>query len=74
LVHLRINARTNDTSAKVQQQPAFPDGREVLDAALEHAVRVIDDESFVATPGDACQYCPFTSSCPAQDSGRQVVS
>jgi len=74
LVHLRVSPRTGHLGAKVQRQPAFPQGREVLDAALEKAVRVIDTEDFAATPGTACGYCPFTRSCPAQDEGRQVVS
>lgn len=74
LVHLRLPPRANQSGPKVQQQPAFPAGREVLDEALEDAVQTIDNEEFSARLSDACKYCPFTRSCPAQDSGRQVVS
>ena len=73
LVQLRVNASTSDTGPKVQQQaPAA--GNEVLDGALDRAVHTIADEDFHPTVGESCTYCPFHHVCPAQDTGRQVVS
>ncbi|MEO8330535.1 MAG: PD-(D/E)XK nuclease family protein, partial [Candidatus Nanopelagicales bacterium] len=73
LVQLRLPTATQKPAALVQRQEAFPGRREVFDDALEHAVKTIDSEDFVAMPGSACTYCPFTTSCPAKGPGQEVV-
>jgi len=74
LVHLRHDQGARSTSVKVQQQQPYPAGEEILEQALLNAVAFVGNETFHASPGDSCSYCPFTTACPAQDSGRQVVS
>ncbi|MBA3529912.1 MAG: PD-(D/E)XK nuclease family protein [Propionibacteriaceae bacterium] len=41
---------------------------------LAEAAHVIRSERFEARIGSGCRYCPFRGSCPAQPSGRQVVT
>jgi hypothetical protein len=41
---------------------------------LAEAAQVIRSEDFVARVGSGCRYCPFRGSCPAQPTGRQVVT
>jgi RecB family exonuclease len=74
LVHLRHDQSARSKSVKVQQQQAYPAGEEMLQHALLSAVAFIGNETFHASPGDSCSFCPFTTACPAQDSGRQVVT
>ncbi len=38
------------------------------------AARVLASDSYVATVGHQCRYCPFQSSCPGRGEGRQVIS
>jgi superfamily I DNA/RNA helicase/RecB family exonuclease len=66
LVYLRLGK----TGPTIRTQPA---GTEAALEQLEHAVRVIGDESFSATVGDACGYCAFHRVCPAQEAGGSVV-
>ncbi len=73
LVQLRVNASIGESGPKVQQQ-APSAGSQVLDEALDRAVHTIADEDFHPTVGESCTYCPFHHVCPAQDTGRQVVS
>ena len=40
---------------------------------LATAARVVERDRFVATRGAGCTWCPFSTSCPAQPQGRQVV-
>jgi superfamily I DNA/RNA helicase/RecB family exonuclease len=40
---------------------------------LGEAADIIRSERHEARVGPGCRYCPFTGSCPAQPSGRQVV-
>ncbi len=40
---------------------------------LATAAKVLAEDRFVATVGDACRWCAFTTSCPAQSAGRQVL-
>jgi superfamily I DNA/RNA helicase/RecB family exonuclease len=51
-----------------QPMPSWVHGR------LGAAAQVVRSGEFPATPGPACRYCPFFSSCPAQAAGQQVVS
>jgi hypothetical protein len=60
----------------VQGQPPLTvhdDGTTDVDRHLAAAVRTMTAEEFPPTPGDACSYCQFKTSCPARDEGRQVV-
>lgn len=41
---------------------------------LAVAAHLVRRERFVARVGPGCRYCPFADSCPAQPTGRQVVS
>ncbi len=41
---------------------------------LSRAVTLLREGRYPATPGDGCTWCPFTASCPAKPSGRQVVA
>ena len=74
LVQLRIPAGTRDAGPKVQRQDATTEVDAALDTALEHAVKTISSGEFPAMPGPACAYCPFTVTCPAQPSGREVIA
>jgi superfamily I DNA/RNA helicase/RecB family exonuclease len=40
---------------------------------LATAATVLSRDRYVATRGPACQWCPFTSSCPAVAAGKQVI-
>ena len=67
LVYLRTGSKT----PKVRKQSP---GTAVAFDQLRHAVRVIGDEEFSATVGDACGYCAFQRVCPAQEAGATVVA
>jgi RecB family exonuclease len=73
LVQLRIDEAGRP---KVQPQGALPDDPEPgwVDDVITAAVDVMTGERFVATPGTWCAFCPFRSSCPADDHGRQVIA
>jgi len=73
LVQLRIPAGARDPAPKVQRQDATDEADQALDEALAHAVSTITSGEYPATPGPACSYCPFTLTCPAQPSGREVI-
>jgi superfamily I DNA/RNA helicase/RecB family exonuclease len=56
---------------KVQPQPALTD--DWVDGLVDGVARNIRAESFAARPSDSCDRCPYRTSCPAVDAGRQVV-
>ena len=71
LVHLRIDEGARSTLPKVQVQPALHDHREAWERdVLAPLLTTVRRERFVATRGDACQYCSFTIACPLQPEGR----
>ncbi len=74
LVQLRAAGR--DGLAKVQQQPPLlvdDGGATPIDHLLDSAVTAMTAERFPPTPGEACRFCQFTTSCPTQNAGRQVL-
>ncbi len=77
LVQLRHDAGRKAGGPYVQPQGALDvdgQGRSFVDDLLEEAVQTIDVELFPPRPSDRCRTCSFTAACPAQDTGRQVVS
>jgi superfamily I DNA/RNA helicase/RecB family exonuclease len=58
---------------KIRSQPALADAQAAVDR-LSAAVGTMLTETFAPTPGDHCRICPYTTSCPAHDDGRQVVT
>ena len=59
---------------KVQPQPALDtDGPSWVDELVTGVARHVRDEVFAARPNDLCDRCAYRTSCPAVDSGRQVV-
>lgn len=49
------------------------DGADWFDHLLSAAARRVVLEQLPATPHAGCETCPFTSSCPADDAGQQVL-
>ena len=73
---VQLRAAGKDGLAKVQQQPPLAvdsSGATPIDHLLDAAVTAMTGEQFPPTPGDACRFCQFTTSCPTQDAGRQVL-
>ncbi|HEX3907374.1 MAG TPA: ATP-dependent DNA helicase [Mycobacteriales bacterium] len=61
--------------AKVQPQPALDPDDPWADDLVHGVAAAIRTEAFPARPEEnRCKRCPFRTSCPARDSGRQVVS
>ncbi len=75
LVQLRVDAsKSSPAEAKVQFQGALPpESPTWVEVRLGEAAQVLRDEGFVATPGMACRYCAYRSTCPAQPEGGQVL-
>lgn len=76
LVQLRLPAGARDAEApKVQAQESLDDQPEApVHAQLAHAVRVVREEDFAATPSvRTCQFCDFRRVCPAQPEGASIV-
>ena len=74
---VQLRQETKGGLPKVQSQPALEldeDGTTAIDRLLAGAVDAMTLERFAPTPGDACRFCSFTTSCPAQDAGRQVIA
>jgi superfamily I DNA/RNA helicase/RecB family exonuclease len=70
LVLLRIDSSGGPT---VAAQPGLPEGETWVDAALVDADSRVRTERFVARPGDQCRFCALSRTCPARDSGREVL-
>jgi RecB family exonuclease len=64
------------SSVKEQEQPPLAEDADPQWARelVRGAARGMAGAVFRATPGSACRICPARTSCPAQDSGRQVPS
>ena len=74
LVQLRVAAGKNKPEAKVQSQEALDDSSPTwVDRQLGAAAQIVRSEDFVARPGRHCELCAFTSLCPAQPDGQQVL-
>ena len=77
LVQLRIDEGRGSTAAKVQFQPALESEGDTptwVEDRLGEAVDVLRSGEVVARTGRACDYCAYSSTCPAQADGEQVVS
>jgi superfamily I DNA/RNA helicase/RecB family exonuclease len=59
---------------KRQPQPPLADGDSWAEELVLGVAGAIRAEDFPARPNDRCARCAFRTSCPAQDTGRQVVS
>jgi superfamily I DNA/RNA helicase/RecB family exonuclease len=59
---------------KRQPQPALEPGDPWADELVHGVAAAIRAEAFPARPNDRCDRCSFRTSCPARDTGRQVVS
>lgn len=69
LVHLRLETRGK---VAVQRQPppeVGEDGTYPVEDQIMAAARALRTEEFVAVKGKHCDFCAFTSMCPAQQSG-----
>ena len=72
LVQLRHEVKKT-TLPKVQRQEPIGATDSWADDLIAGVVEAVRDERFAARPGDHCMKCPFRSSCPAHDAGRQVL-
>lgn len=83
-VYLRQPGRPEDTPKEFWQEsllirPQLGDDPEAaqyetwVHHRLAVAARIVADGRYPATPGTQCVRCPFASSCPADERGRQVV-
>jgi RecB family exonuclease len=60
---------------KTQPQPALAEGDTWADDLVQGVALAIRAEAFPARPEDSrCKRCAFRTSCPARETGRQVVS
>jgi len=57
----------------LEQPPLVPGDPEGPDAVIAAAARTVRAEDFAATPGKVCEYCAFSSMCPAQPEGQGVA-
>ncbi|MDP4804860.1 MAG: ATP-dependent helicase [Candidatus Nanopelagicales bacterium] len=75
LVQLRHDASKDPNSPKVQLQPALDltESPTWVEERLGEAVQIIRDERFAAHRCTACRFCAYTSVCPAQVQGEQVL-
>lgn len=60
--------------ADPEEEPQDPATPTWVHRRLADAAAIVRAERFDATPGPACRYCPFRSSCPAHPEGKQVVA
>ena len=74
LVQLRVPERKNAPGPKVQAQTPSEQTDGALQEALERAVELTQEQSYPAIPNRGCTYCQFSLTCPAQPSGREVLS
>ena len=68
LVFLRV-AETSTDGPKVKTQRAADTGgagRAHFEQVVDHAATAIRSETFTATPGKHCSFCPLQSACPAK--------
>jgi len=83
-VYLRQPSRPEDTPKEFWQEsllkrPHLGDDPEEAEYEtwvhhrLAVAARIVADGRYPATPGAQCVRCPFASSCPADERGKQVV-
>jgi ATP-dependent exoDNAse (exonuclease V) beta subunit len=72
LVHLRLGTRAGEPRVQRQEPLPGPAGTWADDLVLRVA-RGIAGVQFPARPNDDCDRCAFRTSCPAQESGGQVV-
>jgi superfamily I DNA/RNA helicase/RecB family exonuclease len=59
---------------RTQPQPALADGDPWADDLVRGVAVAIRAEAFPARPNDRCDRCSFRTSCPARETGQQVVS
>jgi ATP-dependent exoDNAse (exonuclease V) beta subunit len=59
---------------KTQPQPPLAPGDPWADDLVQGVAAAIRAEAFPARPNDRCERCSFRTSCPARETGRQVVS
>jgi superfamily I DNA/RNA helicase/RecB family exonuclease len=59
---------------RTQPQPPLADGDAWADDLVDGVAAAIRAEAFPARPNDRCDRCSFRTSCPARETGRQVVS
>ncbi|MFC9787787.1 ATP-dependent helicase [Rhodococcus sp. NPDC127528] len=55
------------------QAPLTEESEEQWLDAVHAAAAATRGPQFVAKPNDGCRHCPVSSSCPAQETGRQVT-
>ncbi|TQF73215.1 ATP-dependent helicase [Rhodococcus spelaei] len=55
------------------QAPLTEESEEQWLDAVHAAAAATRGPQFMAKPNDGCRHCPVTSSCPAQETGRQVT-
>mgnify|MGYP006276673929 CR=1 FL=1 len=74
LVQLRVPERSGQPLPKVQAQAPLTDTTPTwVDEQLGAAAGIVRSEAFVARPGSHCRRCAFTTLCPAQPDGQQVL-
>jgi RecB family exonuclease len=71
LLQLRTPARG---LPRTQPQPPLAEGDTWADDLVHGVAAAIRAEAFPARPNDRCDRCSFRTSCPARETGRQVVS
>jgi superfamily I DNA/RNA helicase/RecB family exonuclease len=59
---------------RTQPQPALAEDDPWADELVRGVAAAIRAEAFPARPNDRCDRCSFRTSCPARETGRQVVS
>jgi superfamily I DNA/RNA helicase/RecB family exonuclease len=59
---------------RTQPQPPLEPGDSWADDMVQEVALAIRAEAFPARPNDRCDRCAFRTSCPARETGRQVVS